>query len=126
MKDCDKWSIEYLVQVVHDLGGIVIRAHPYRQAGYIARAGIERPGLPVDAIEAFNGGNSEEVYNLQAYEYALREGKPITAGSDSHRVDTAATAYVGFEEKPKDYAQLCEFVRDGKAYVVYRQKHKAK
>lgn len=126
LKDCDKWSIEYLIQAVHGLGGIVIRAHPFRQAGYIGRAGIERPGLPVDAIEAFNGGNAEEAYNMQAYEYALREGKPITAGSDTHRVDTTATAYVAFEENPKDYAQLCDFIRDGKAYVVYKQKFKAK
>ena len=125
LRDCDKWSIEYLVRVVHDLGGIVIRAHPYRQANYIARPGVERPGLPVDAIEAFNAGNREESYNLQAYDYALREGKPLIAGSDTHQVETAATAYVAFEEKPRDYAELCDFIKAGKAYVIYKQKYKA-
>lgn len=124
LRDCDKWSIEYLVRVVHDLGGIVIRAHPYRQASYIARAGVERPGLPVDAIEAFNAGNSQEIYNQQAYDYAIREGKPIVAGSDTHQVETTATAYVAFEEKPRDYRELCDFIKTGKAYVVYKQKYK--
>lgn len=120
LRDCDKWSIEYLVDAVHGLGGIVIRAHPFRQAGYIARAGIERPGLPIDAVEAFNAGNSQEIFNLKAYDYALREGKPITAGSDAHHVNTTATGYVTFTEKPRDYAQLCDFIKAGKAFVVYK------
>ena len=108
---------------VHDLGGIVIRAHPFRQANYIARVGIERPGLPVDAIEAFNGGNAKEAYNTLAYDYALREGKPITAGSDTHHVDTTATAYVAFEERARDDREVCEWIKQGKAYVVYKQKY---
>ena len=122
LKDCVKWSIEYLCDVVHSLGGIVIRAHPYREAGYIARPGIERPGLPIDAIEVFNAGNREDAFNAKAVELALREGKPWTAGSDTHSVNTAATGYVGFEHKPKDYAELCEFIRNGKAFVVYHPK----
>ena len=122
LKDCDKWSIEYLCDVVHNLGGIVIRAHPYRVAGYIARAGIERPGLQIDAVEVFNAGNREDTFNLQAMEMAMREHKPWTAGSDTHHVSTVATAYVGFEHKPKDYAELCEFIRNGKAFTVYRPK----
>ncbi|MDO5327692.1 MAG: PHP-associated domain-containing protein [Clostridia bacterium] len=122
LRDCDKWSIEYLCDTVHALGGIVIRAHPYREAGYIRHPGIERPGLDIDAIEVFNTGNASDEYNRKALELAMQEGKPWTAGSDTHHVDTTATAYVGFEEKPKDYAELCQFIRDGKAYVIYRPK----
>lgn len=126
LKDCDKWSIEYLCNVVHGLGGIVIRAHPYREAGYIARPGIERPGLQVDAIEVFNAGNREESFNQKALDMAMREGKPWTAGSDTHSVDTVATAYVGFEQKPRDYSELCAFIREGKSFVVYRPMMEAK
>lgn len=122
LKNCDTWSIEYLCKVVHALGGIVIRAHPYRVARYIAHPGVDRPGLDIDAIEVFNAGNDEELYNRQAVELALREGKPWTAGSDTHSVATAATGYVGFEEDPQDYAQLCQMIREGKAFVVYRPK----
>ena len=122
LRRCDTWSIEYLCRVVHDLGGIVIRAHPYRQAGYIRHPGIERPGLDIDAIEAFNAGNGSESYNVQAFDLALREGKPIVAGSDTHSVGTTAAAFVAFEEKPADYAALCDLIRQGKAMVVHRPK----
>ena len=122
LRDCDKWSIEYLCDVVHSLGGIVIRAHPYREAGYIRCPGIERPGLNVDAIEVFNAGNRQDEFNKKAMEWAMREGKPWTAGSDAHHVDETAKAYVGFAEKPRDYAELCRFIREGKAFVVYRPK----
>ena len=117
---CDRWSIEYLCDVVHGLGGIVIRAHPYREAGYIAHAGIERPGLDVDAIEVFNAGNSKEEYNEKALAMALRENKPWTAGSDTHSIETAAQGFVGFDTDPKDYAELCDMIKQGKAYAIYQ------
>lgn len=120
LENCDRWSIEYLCDTVHALGGIVIRAHPYREAGYIARAGIERPGLNVDAIEVFNAGNSAEAFNEKALNMAMRENKPWTAGSDTHSVNTAAQGFVGFDTDPADYAALCEMIRQGKAYVVYK------
>ena len=122
LKDCDKWSIEYLCKAVHSLGGIVIRAHPYREAGYIRHAGVERPGLEIDAVEVFNSGNRDDEMNLKAMALAGREGKPWTAGSDTHSVNTAACAYVGFEEEPKDYAQLCQWIQAGRAFVVCRPK----
>ncbi len=122
LENCDTWSIEYLCNTVHTLGGIVIRAHPYREAHYIAHPGIERPGLPIDAVEVFNAGNSQEIFNIKAQELALREGKPWTAGSDSHRTEDAGKAFVAFEEKPADYHELCDFIRQGKALVVYQQK----
>lgn len=117
---CDQWAIQRLVDTVHALHGIVIRAHPYREADYIAQAGIERPGLAIDAVEVFNGGNAREIYNLRAQEMALREEKPFVAGSDSHHVSTVATDYIGFQEDPADYAALCAAIRQGKASLVHR------
>ena len=120
LRHCDRWSIEYLCSVVHGLGGIVIRAHPYRQAGYIRQPGIERPGLEIDAVEVFNSGNREDAWNVKAVELAMREKKPWVAGSDTHEVSTTATGFVGFEEKPVDYADLCRMIKAGKAFTVYR------
>ena len=122
LENCDRWSIEYLCDQVHALGGIVIRAHPYREAGYIAHPGIERPGLNIDAIEVFNFGNRTDTFNLKAQALALRENMPWTAGSDAHHVDDTAKAFVGFDEKPEDYAELCEMIKAGKAYVMYKPK----
>lgn len=120
--DCDQWPIEQVVDRVHDLGGIIVRAHPYREDDYIAESCIQRPGLKIDAVEVFNGGNKEEIYNVRAIEMALREQKPFVAGSDTHHVDTTGTDYIAFEEDPGDYAGLCRAIREGKAFVVHKQK----
>ena len=119
--DCDTWGLEHFIFKVHALGGIVIRAHPYRQADYITRPAPERPGLDVDAIEVFNGGNASEKYNLQALEWALKEGKPMVAGSDTHHVSTNAIDYIGFDEDPKDYAALCNAIRCAGAFIIHKQ-----
>ncbi|MBR1586463.1 MAG: PHP domain-containing protein [Clostridia bacterium] len=120
--DCDQWTIEQLVDRVHALNGIVVRAHPYRVDDYIAQAGIERPGLNIDAVEVFNGGNKKEIYNIRALEMALREGKPMVAGSDTHHVDTTASNYIFFEEDPADYAAFCQAIKDRKAFVAHQPK----
>ena len=120
--DCDQWTIEQFIDQVHALGGIVVRAHPYRVADYMSKKAQERPGLPIDAVEAFNYGNAKEEYNLQALEMAIREGKPIVAGSDTHHVSTAAKYYIGFEEDPVDYPAFCEKIRLGEASVIHRPK----
>jgi len=122
--DCDQWHLDHFIFTVHQLGGIVIRAHPYRQADYITHPAPQRPGLDVDAIEVFNGGNEREQYNMQAMEWALREGKPMVAGSDTHHISRNATDYIGLEEEAKDYAALCAAIREGKAYLIHQPKCK--
>ena len=47
----------------------------------------------------------------------------MVAGSDTHQVETTATAYVAFEEKPRDYADLCRMIREGKAFLIHKQKN---
>lgn len=120
MADCDQWTLERLVDTVHALGGIVVRAHPYREADYIAVPGIERPGLDIDAVEIFNGGNAQEIYNARALNMAIREGKKVVAGSDTHFVHTVANNYIGFEEDPADYAALCAAIKNGDAAIVHK------
>lgn len=118
--DCDQWPIEDVVERVHTLGGIVIRAHPYREDDYIAESCVMRPGLNIDAVEVFNGGNKQEIYNLRAYDMALREGKAMVAGSDTHHVSTTASDYIAFEEDPPTYAALCQAIREGRATLIHR------
>ena len=117
---CADWPLEKYVDEVHKLGGIIIRAHPYRRAFYIEHPGQQRPGLPIDAIEVFNGGNRAEDFNREALQMALRDNKPMVAGSDTHNVNTTATDYVGFEEDPADYAALCQAIKDRKTFLVHK------
>lgn len=117
--DCDEWTIEQLIDRVHSLGGIIIRAHPYRIADYMKISCIERPGLDIDAVEAFNAGNAQESYNLRAVEFAKHENKPMIAGSDTHHVMNNAAYYVGFEEKPADEKELCNQIKCGKTVLYH-------
>lgn len=123
--DCDKWELDRYLDTVHALGGIVIRAHPYRRADYIPSQPREYPGQAIDAVEVYNGGNALDSYDEEAYQMALREHKPMVAGSDTHHVSTTAVGYIGLDEKPADYAALCAAIKAGKAHVIRRPKYLA-
>lgn len=120
--DCDKWDLQRYIDTVHACGGIVIRAHPYRRAAYIPTEPVVHPGLNVDAIEVYNGGNEDDAFDEQALRFAVSEGKPQVAGSDTHHVTTTAIGYIGLDERPENAAQLCEAIRLGKAHVIRRPK----
>lgn len=117
--DCDKLDIESFCAKVHAAGGFIVRAHPYREAEYMKVMCIERPGLDIDAVEGYNAGNEKELYNERAVAFAKRENKPITAGSDTHNTSTNAQYYIGFEKKAADIRELCDMIRQGKAFIYH-------
>lgn len=73
--------MEYL-KLIRQAGGCLVHAHTFRQASYVPLIKL----LPdqVDAVEVYNAGNFEDVYNARAYWYAESYGLPKTAGSDAH------------------------------------------
>ncbi len=115
-KDCGDWEIERYRDAVHKAGGILIRAHPYREAGYIEHPGIVRDGMQ-DAIEVFNAGNASRVYDDKALAYAEAHSLPMVAGSDTHGLATVAQGYVGFSHKMESYKALCDAIVAGEAHV---------
>ena len=70
------------LQLVRDAGAFLVHAHPFRQAHYIEAIRLV-PGA-VDAVEVFNGGNSDPAENARAAWYAESYGLPQTSGSDTH------------------------------------------
>lgn len=85
-------SIEEQYELVHNAGGMVIHAHPYRVAPYIKEIRLKPES--VDGVEVINaahgtfGGKPYEKNKIddQAMEYALKYDFPKTAGSDMHSV----------------------------------------
>lgn len=83
-------SIPEQYDLVHKSGGIIVHAHPYRQAYYIERVRL----FPeyVDGVEVINVSNSDTKvhclghpeYNEMAADYAREHGLPVTSGSDQH------------------------------------------
>lgn len=106
-------TVEEQQQLIHEAGGIVIHAHPFREEAYIPEVRL----FPewVDGVEAFNAahhqyciaGRDRTVYDRRAVAYAREHGLPMSAGSDVHTVALFGGG-VAFRRKilsPKDYAQ---------------------
>lgn len=84
-------SIRETIDRVHALGGIAVAAHPVRFPSGIGLEATEHHRF--DAIEVLNGGNSRRS-NGRARRLAERSGKPVTAGSDAHRIDEIGKSYM--------------------------------
>ena len=75
---------------MHNAGGMVIHAHPYREAWYIPE--IRLYPESIDGVEVFNASHYGRVpaedgrsaYDIQAEEYAEKYHLPRTGGSDIH------------------------------------------
>ena len=70
-----------LYDLVHEAGGIMIQAHPYRERGYLSAIHLT-PDV-CDGIEVYNAANPDWQNSL-AYEYALEREFLMGAGSDIH------------------------------------------
>ncbi len=83
-------AVEEQYQLIHEAGGMVIHAHPYREEWYIPEVRL----FPkwVDGVEVLNATHSnpksishnDPVYNELALEYAKKYEFAVTAGSDIH------------------------------------------
>ncbi len=86
-------SVEEQQKLVHDGGGMVIHAHPYREEDYIDE--IRLFPQYVDGVEAVNACHSNPFskahndpdYDKKAQLYAAEHDFPATAGSDMHNTE---------------------------------------
>ena len=86
-------TVERQYALVHEAGGMVIHAHPFREEHYIPEVRL----FPewVDGVEGINAthsnpastGHNHPEYDVKALAYAREHGLPLTAGSDIHSVE---------------------------------------
>ncbi|MDR0219935.1 MAG: PHP domain-containing protein [Lachnospiraceae bacterium] len=120
-------SVKEQRQIVKAAGGIVIHAHPFRAASYIPE--IRTFPFDVDAVEGFNSAHNYRFskasyhqkvtlkkYDTDAVEYALDNGLPITAGSDSHNAKQLGGGGMAFMRRPESAQDLAAMIRTGKGY----------
>lgn len=89
-------GIKEQYEMVHQGGGIVVHAHPYREESYIPE--IRLYPEYVDAVEGINAMHTSPAshahkgaeFNQKAIDYGKKHGLPLTAGSDQH-----TTAMIG-------------------------------
>lgn len=99
-------SVERQFEIIHSGGGIVVHAHPFREAFYIKEIRL----FPeyVDAVEGINAAHcphmgmpDNRIYNEKALKYARELGMVITGGSDTHNVNLFG-AGMAFPRKLRD------------------------
>lgn len=84
-------TVEEQFYIIHEGGGIVVHAHPYREEWYIPE--IRLYPEYVDAVETVNATHSSHLstshndpkFDDRAIEYARKHNLPQVAGSDVHR-----------------------------------------
>lgn len=98
-------SRKEVYKIVHQGGGIMVQAHPYRERDYLTSINLT-PSI-VDGIEIYNAANDDNM-NALGYCYAKELDVPMSAGSDIHFYYDGPKGGMRFEEKietVQDYAK---------------------
>lgn len=118
-------SVKEQFELVNSQGGLVIHAHPYREAFYLD--GIRLFPEYVHGVEGLNGGHTSPKslgafagrpdFNEKAIAYAKEHGFVITGGSDTHSTDLFGGG-VAFKNKLESVEDYIKQIKSGRNYVV--------
>lgn len=116
-------AIEEQYRLIAAEGGMVIHAHPYREAWYIPEI-LLYPGY-VDGVEGINAAHSNArspshnnvEFNEKAVAYAGKYHKPVTAGSDMHSTELLGGG-VAFRTRLQSIGDYIERIKSGQDYVL--------
>ena len=104
--ELDRMELNAFAALVHENGGFVVHAHPFREADYIST--IRLYPRCVDGVEIYNCGNRDQKFNDRARYYAESYGLPMTGGSDAHHWWCHPNGGIALDEKlssPLDYLE---------------------
>ncbi len=118
--EMNDWNIPETYEAVHAAGGMMVHAHPMREASYITR--ISLWPHHVDAVEVWNNGNHLDLWNENAEKYAKDHNFPMTGGGDTHNLPDIPGGIVTHEplNSIKDYIKL---VMERGDYTIIRHPH---
>ena len=109
LREC---SAETWSRVMHELGVLVIQAHPYR---YLC---TPMPLELIDGVEVYNHSHNPE-YNTEAEAFAKEHPSLIlTSGADTHDPCDTAVAGIMTEDRIKDERDLVRILREGKYQLL--------
>lgn len=111
-------SIEEQYALIHEGGGFVVHAHPYREEWYIPKIRL----FPdyVDAVEGINATHSnsksnshnDPEYDKRAIAYAIEHNLPMTAGSDMHWTDLFGGGVL-FKKRIHSIKEYIDLIKQG-------------
>lgn len=116
-------SVEEQFRLIHEAGGMIIHAHPFREEPYIPEIRL----FPeyVDGVEGINATHSnhksishnDPVYDTRAIAYANQHNLPMTAGSDIHRTSLFGGG-VAFKRRLTSIHDFCDAIRNQEDYIL--------
>ena len=118
-------SIEEQYQLVKKDGGMVIHAHPYREASYIPE--IRLYPEYVDGVEGLNASHKYRekrkedgmpLYDIKAQEYAATYNLPVTGGSDIHCTSLLGGG-MAFQRKLESISDYIQAVKNREGKVLF-------
>ncbi|MCQ2053195.1 MAG: PHP domain-containing protein [archaeon] len=95
-------GIQETINAIHEAGGYAIAAHPYRWWSGIGKKNTVMYNF--DAIEALNARSIRSA-NIKSRKLAECIGKPVTAGSDAHSIETIGRGYVKLPDKVETWQE---------------------
>ncbi|MCR5330161.1 MAG: PHP domain-containing protein [Lachnospiraceae bacterium] len=112
IRDADQ--TEYL-KLIHEAGGLVVQAHPFRERGYMNLINIHP--FQCDAMEACNFGNPP-YQDTFAYNFCKDRGIIMTSGTDLHDVKNLELSGAGmvFEKPLESIFDYVRAVKSGKGF----------
>jgi hypothetical protein len=110
----EELSSTELIELVHQAGGIIVAAHPFR--GFLGlREEIYQ--LDLDGIEVLNS-NHTPPENIAAKAASSRLGLPAIGGSDAHCAADVGNYLTFFENWIENEAQLVEEIKKGRCRAI--------
>lgn len=111
-----KWSITTFFDYVHEAGGFITHAHPFRQAGYIKQ--IRLYPEKVDAVEVVNKSHTNPSFNKKALAYANAHNLLKSSGSDTHSIYNINGGGLIFSRQMLTIHDLLEAFRNGESDYI--------
>ena len=118
----ERVSAQEFIDYVHERGGVVISAHPFRHN----RRGLEQnldTLKGVDAIEILNGSTLADA-TMMAVKYAKKHGCAITGGSDCHHPENVGICATYFPGEIKTMEDLVKAIRNHECRPAYNQDYR--
>ena len=116
-------TVKEQYEMIHDAGGMVIHAHPFREEPYIPEIRL----FPeyVDGVEGINATHSNHLskshnvkeFDDRAVQYANEHQLPITAGSDMHWIQLFGGG-MAFKRKLDSIADYKAALLEGEDYIL--------
>lgn len=116
-------TVEEQYKLIHEAGGMVIHAHPYREEYYIPEIRL----FPefVDGVEGVNATHSSHLsmshndpeFDVRAVAFASQYKFPMTAGSDIHSVKMFGGG-VAFKRRIESVQDYINAILSGEDYIL--------